>query len=249
MRLRYGGLWMRIWPQILPPPGEPGADGKTPVYGVDYGTPEQIAGIAQSAAEILQPDVDKLKDDIDYLGNTGETKAGAGKVLTATDDGTEWKTPTGGGGGTGSELILLNSVTLTESVVSADILDLGADYNLSDFRQIIIYYSAIGDDSNAGAATVLIKSSIGNLTPLDFTKLPKSSAGFRWGTIIIDALNANFMLITGFASENEYTSAMPLMWRSTTSSNFSGKKLSITSRTSGHLIGRGTIIEVYGVKK
>lgn len=35
--------------------GAPGADGHTPEYGVDYGTPEQIAGIAQQAAEILQP--------------------------------------------------------------------------------------------------------------------------------------------------------------------------------------------------
>ena len=33
--------------------GAPGADGHTPEYGVDYGTPEQISGIAQSAAEIL----------------------------------------------------------------------------------------------------------------------------------------------------------------------------------------------------
>ena len=44
--------------------GAPGADGKTPEYGVDYGTPEQIAGIAQSAAEILQPDVNQIKDDL-----------------------------------------------------------------------------------------------------------------------------------------------------------------------------------------
>ena len=47
--------------------GTPGADGKTPEYGVDYGTPEQIAGIAQQAAEILEPDLSQIKDD---LGNT-----------------------------------------------------------------------------------------------------------------------------------------------------------------------------------
>ena len=41
-----------------------GADGKTPEYGVDYGTQEQIADIAQSAAEILQPEVNQIKDDI-----------------------------------------------------------------------------------------------------------------------------------------------------------------------------------------
>ena len=44
--------------------GAPGADGKTPEYGVDYGTPEQIAGISQKAAEILQPEVNQIKDDI-----------------------------------------------------------------------------------------------------------------------------------------------------------------------------------------
>ena len=46
------------------PSGPAGDDGKTPVYGVDYGTPEQIAGIAQSAAEILQPDVNQIKSDL-----------------------------------------------------------------------------------------------------------------------------------------------------------------------------------------
>lgn len=44
--------------------GAPGADGKTPVYGTDYGTTEQIAEIAQSAAEVLQPEVSQIKDDL-----------------------------------------------------------------------------------------------------------------------------------------------------------------------------------------
>ena len=44
--------------------GAPGADGHTPEYGVDYGTPEQISGIAQSASEILQPEINQIKDDI-----------------------------------------------------------------------------------------------------------------------------------------------------------------------------------------
>ena len=50
-------------------PGAPGADGKTPVYGVDYGTPEQIQEIAQSAAGSLQPEVNQLKDDLVRLEN------------------------------------------------------------------------------------------------------------------------------------------------------------------------------------
>ena len=50
--------------------GTPGADGKTPEYGVDYGTPEQIADIAQHAAGILQPDVNQIKDDLSKLSES-----------------------------------------------------------------------------------------------------------------------------------------------------------------------------------
>lgn len=46
------------------PQGPKGADGKTPKYGVDYGTPEQIQGIAQSAADILQPELNQIKNDL-----------------------------------------------------------------------------------------------------------------------------------------------------------------------------------------
>ena len=49
--------------------GAPGADGHTPEYGVDYGTPEQIAGISNRAAGILQPDVNQLKSDLANLEN------------------------------------------------------------------------------------------------------------------------------------------------------------------------------------
>ena len=49
------------------PAGKDGVDGHTPEYGVDYGTPEQISGIAQSAAEILQPDVNQIKDNLSDL--------------------------------------------------------------------------------------------------------------------------------------------------------------------------------------
>ena len=44
-----------------------GAPGKTPVYGVDYGTPDQITGIAGKAAEILKLDVNQIKNDISNL--------------------------------------------------------------------------------------------------------------------------------------------------------------------------------------
>ena len=49
--------------------GQDGADGYTPVYGLDYGTPEQIQEIAQSAAGSLQPEVNQLKDDLVRLEN------------------------------------------------------------------------------------------------------------------------------------------------------------------------------------
>ena len=48
--------------------GKDGADGKTPEYGVDYGTQEQIAGIAGKAAEALRPELNQLKDDLSALG-------------------------------------------------------------------------------------------------------------------------------------------------------------------------------------
>ena len=50
------------------PQGAPGDAGHTPEYGVDYGTQEQITGIAQQAAYILKPDVNQLKDDLSALG-------------------------------------------------------------------------------------------------------------------------------------------------------------------------------------
>lgn len=67
--------------------GAPGADGHTPEYGVDYGTPEQIAGISQAAAEILQPEVNQIKDDIAAVSavcGTLENTEG-GTVIQLTD--------------------------------------------------------------------------------------------------------------------------------------------------------------------
>lgn len=67
--------------------GAPGADGHTPEYGVDYGTPQQISGIAQQAAEILQPEVNQIKADIDAVSavcGTLENTEG-GTVIQLTD--------------------------------------------------------------------------------------------------------------------------------------------------------------------
>ena len=66
-------------------PGAPGADGKTPVYGVDYGTPEQIAGIAQSAAESLQPELNQIKDDISNVQSAVSKKMDSYTIKTVMD--------------------------------------------------------------------------------------------------------------------------------------------------------------------
>lgn len=44
------------------PQGVRGADGHTPQYGVDYGTPEQIADIANQTYDILADDIQKMLD-------------------------------------------------------------------------------------------------------------------------------------------------------------------------------------------
>ena len=77
--------------------GAPGADGKTPEYGVDYGTPEQIADIAQKAAEILQPDVNQIKNDLaNYKSLTSMFVTGADVeqevvVKTINEDDVTWE--------------------------------------------------------------------------------------------------------------------------------------------------------------
>ena len=65
--------------------GPAGAEGKTPEYGVDYGTPEQIAGIVQSAAEILQADVNQVKDDLAKLQSTIAAKMDSYTIKTVMD--------------------------------------------------------------------------------------------------------------------------------------------------------------------
>ena len=65
--------------------GAPGADGHTPEYGVDYGTPEQIAVIAQSAADILRPEVNQIKDDLTNAQSTIAAKMDSYTIKTVMD--------------------------------------------------------------------------------------------------------------------------------------------------------------------
>ena len=69
--------------------GAPGADGKTPEYGVDYGTPEQIAEIAQKAAAMATAN---RFFGVEFSGSTSAgTRTGAAKdfVFTPATDTSE----------------------------------------------------------------------------------------------------------------------------------------------------------------
>lgn len=64
--------------------GAPGADGHTPEYGVDYGTPKQIADIANKAAGILSDDIQKISagkvDKADGMGLSSNDYDNAAKA-------------------------------------------------------------------------------------------------------------------------------------------------------------------------
>lgn len=123
--------------------GAPGADGHTPEYGVDYGTPEQIAGIAQSAADILRPDVNQIKDDLANKIDKPSTAPAVDKILKVTavnDDGTfvcEWAdAPSGGCDEIFVDNNLLFSETLQENV---SMLNTGITYGeLKSYKTLII---------------------------------------------------------------------------------------------------------------
>lgn len=55
--------------------GDPGSPGYTPVKGVDYFTPDEVAGIEVGAAAKLEPNISQLKDDLsDNAKSDAETK-------------------------------------------------------------------------------------------------------------------------------------------------------------------------------
>ena len=129
--------------------GTPGADGKTPEYGVDYGTPEQIAEIAQHAAEILQPDVNQIKNDLadkvpksDYAP---EAKTDAMTQPVGKDaDGKLWTAPgSGGGGGTWKTLAeFFNAEEVSELVFGSEEAPL-------NIRNFILAFSGSDSASNS----------------------------------------------------------------------------------------------------
>ena len=105
--------------------GIPGPSGHTPEYGVDYGTPEQIDGIANQAAESLRPEVSQLKEELankvpksDYAP---EAKTDAMTQPVGKDaDGKLWTAPGSGGGG-----IAVSGATVGQTIKIAAVDDAG----------------------------------------------------------------------------------------------------------------------------
>lgn len=105
--------------------GIPGPSGHTPEYGVDYGTPEQIDGIANQAAESLRPEVSQLKEELankvpksDYAP---EAKTDAMTQPVGKDaDGKLWTAPGSGGGG-----IAVSGATVGQTIKIAAVDDYG----------------------------------------------------------------------------------------------------------------------------
>lgn len=61
--------------------------GPKPMNGVDYGTPEEIAGIAQQAADILGPEVSQIKEDLSDLAPAGAAVGQLFRVAAISEDG------------------------------------------------------------------------------------------------------------------------------------------------------------------
>lgn len=127
------------------PQGVPGADGHTPEYGVDYGTPEQIQGIAQYAAEILQPDVNQIKDDLSALAPAGAQVGQIFRVAAVSEDEKYTMEPVDMPSGDGMRTIA--DITLEENVAQC-IFSADADGNSLDLREVIIYGNLIKTVTN-----------------------------------------------------------------------------------------------------
>lgn len=138
--------------------GTPGADGKTPEYGVDYGTQEQIAGIAQSAAEILQPEIKQIKDDLSAeqtareQADTSLQQDISGKLPKSPADWESWTAEEqaaarGRIGADGGEMELIAEFTTTEEldVISVSNFSDGTQLKLKSFMIYFVIPKASSD--------------------------------------------------------------------------------------------------------
>lgn len=104
--------------------GKDGAPGHTPEYGVDYGTPEQIAEIANQAADILRPDVNQIKDDLaDKLTKPETAQVGQiFQVKSINEDGSfeleAVNMPSGGGGGAVDDVQVNGASVVSDGVAN-----------------------------------------------------------------------------------------------------------------------------------
>ena len=123
--------------------GTPGADGKTPVYGVDYGTPEQISGIAQQAADILQPEVNQIKSDL------------SNKLPKSPANWEQWTIEEQAAAreriGVSCDFELIETINVTESINK---IERFTDLNGEDYYFKRIYVSI---DRQSGTGTLTIK--------------------------------------------------------------------------------------------
>ena len=115
--------------------GKPGADGKTPVKGEDYFTPEEVQAIAEQAAEMVDIPSGGTMQPLTFTGAVNATYDGSVPVSV--------EIPQGGGGGTGGSSEekpwrLLNTITLTEPVVAIDILT-DSDGNPFEISEFLVY--------------------------------------------------------------------------------------------------------------
>ena len=178
-------------------PGDPGADGKTPEYGVDYGTQEQIAEIAQSAANILQPEVNQIKDDladklpkspVNWESWTSEEQAAALDRI-------------GIGGFWGMNLPLLKTITLEEAVSSIDILSSEEGITLKEFS-VFLFATAAGDDGVAFSGILCLRSNGGSqYWGYSDGYIKKSENAYKiWHTKIYDNKFAVTDILAGFSN-------------------------------------------------
>lgn len=100
-------------------PGRNGADGRTPVYGTDYATPDQIKEIAAQAAEVLEPEVNKLKDDLADLFPAGASVGQLFRVAAISEDGKYTMEPVDipSGGGAVDD-VTVNGVSIVQAGVA-----------------------------------------------------------------------------------------------------------------------------------
>ena len=207
--------------------GAPGADGHTPVYGVDYGTPEQIAGIANQAAEILQPEVNQIKDD-------KQDRLIAGKNITISVDG---RTISASGGDFNAELI--ESITLTEEVklITRTREPNGTIYNFKGYVINLYFPDTAGEFSLLAYARQGVDNHLASIVKYQNWKKMKvrielNANSGSWNSCLYSC-NANGVAQNSFCGFNDL--------------HFTSNSLSNILKLSG-IFPSGTVVHIYAIR-